>query len=190
MQESSPSRSTIRLLFGKVISGFAVVPAFLLLSGFVAFSGASLRGERALESLAPVLLKGDQVAVEAVVKNGRLQERFLALREGTWVEAAATAPGQTVGPVSVVTAERTPLVGAVRRVWLSAGELIEELAAGEHRITRKLSVLGKGPWIRAVTRLEPAGQTSIHQFVDRFKFSGRADWSYSPSVGGFNPDGQ
>jgi hypothetical protein len=38
--------------------------------------------------------------------------------------------------------------------------------------------------------LEPAGQTSLHQFVDRFKFSGRADWSYSPSVGGFNPDGQ
>jgi hypothetical protein len=138
----------------------------------------------------PVVLRGERIRVEAAVKDSRLQERYLAFRDGAWVEVATTAPGQTLGPVSVVTAENTPLVDAVRKISLSGGALVEEFAAGEHRVIRKLTLVGHGPWIRVVTRFEPSSRVSIRQVADHFKFSQRPDWSFSPSVGGFNPDAQ
>jgi hypothetical protein len=40
------------------------------------------------------------------------------------------------------------------------------------------------------TRLEPVGKVELRQFSEHFKFLRRPDWSFSPSVGGFNPDAQ
>ena len=135
------------------------------------------------------VLRGAKVAVEAVLKDGRLHERYLASREGTWVEVATADLGQTAGPVGVVTAEG-PLLGSARGLSVSDGTMVEEFALGEHRVTRQLTLLGEGPWIRVVTRFAPAGRVSLRQFSDHFQFSQRPDWSYSPSVGGFNPDAQ
>jgi hypothetical protein len=79
-----------------------------------------------MEAQPPVVLQGNGVMVKAETKNGCLQERYLAFRDGAWIEVAATDPGRTLGPVSVVTAESTPLAGAVRSVSLSDGSLVEE----------------------------------------------------------------
>ena len=38
------------------------------------------------------------------------------------------------------------------------------------------------------TQLEPFGALKLHAFADEFRAAEKPDWSYSPSVGGFNPD--
>jgi len=135
------------------------------------------------------VLRGERVAVEVAIKDGRLRERYLAIRNGAWVEVASSDPAHTLGPVSVISGGK-PLDGSVQRISLRNGTLTEELALGDHRVIRKLTIQGEGPWIRVVTRLQPSGQLSLHQLSDRLRFPQRADWSYSPSVGGFNPDAQ
>lgn len=86
------------------------------------------------------------------MKEGKLQERYRALRDGSWVKVAATEPARTLGPISVVTAVGATLGGAVRNVSLSGKTLVEEFTMGEHRLIRKLTVVSNGPWIHVVTR--------------------------------------
>jgi hypothetical protein len=136
-----------------------------------------------------VILRGDRVAVEVVSREGQLHERYLAIRDGKWIEVA-TDDGRSVGPVSVVVDGGKSLPGAVRNISLAAGALVEELTAGPHRILRKLTIAGDGSWIDVTTRFEPSGPVRLHQLVDQFKFSHRPNWSFSPSVGGFVPDAQ
>ena len=102
----------------------------LLLSLCVRVLRAGVQGASAPDEQPPVVLRGEVVTVEARVKEGRLQERDLAFRDGTWIDVASTDPGQTLGPVSVATAQNTPLAGTVRNVSLSGGALVEEFAAG------------------------------------------------------------
>ncbi len=82
------------------------------------------------------------------------------------------------------------LPGTVRNVSLAEGSLVEELTAGPHRIVRRLTISRSGLWIRVATRFEPTGRVALQGLSDQFKFSHKADWSFSPSVGGFNPDAQ
>lgn len=138
----------------------------------------------------PVTLRGGRVAVEARVQGGRLLERYLALRDGGWIEVASGDRGETLGPVSVVVSDGETLPGSLVRLRLQRGALVEEMAAGPHRVVRTLRVVGDGPWIHVVTRLEPSGRASLLELTDRLRFSRVPDWSYSPSVGGFNPDAQ
>jgi len=154
------------------------------------FSLSGARGAVPSEAQPPVVLRGERIRVEAQARDGRLRERYLALREGAWLEVATADAGQTVGPVSLTAGEATPLVGTVVSLSMSDGALVEKLAVGGHRVLRRLTLVGDGPWIRVLTRLEPAGGVSLHQLSDHFKFAQRADWSFSPSVGGFNPDAQ
>lgn len=128
--------------------------------------------------------------IEAAINDGRLQERYLAACNGAWVKVATTEPGQALGPVCVVTGEGTPLTGIARKVSLSGESMVEEFSAGEHCLVRKLTLLDGGSWVRVVTSLELAGRFSLRQLADRFRFTRQADWSFSPSVGGFNPDAQ
>ncbi|MGA2621511.1 MAG: hypothetical protein ABSF26_28140 [Thermoguttaceae bacterium] len=137
----------------------------------------------------PVVLRGDKVAVEAEYREGLLRERYLAIRDGTWVEVA-TSEGRSIGSVSVVIDGGKSLPGTVRNISLADGSLVEELTAGQHRVIRKLTITGDGSWIHVVTRFEPSNRAALHQLFDQLKFSHRPDWSFSPSVGGFNPDAQ
>ena len=138
----------------------------------------------------PVVLRGERVAVEAERREGRLRERYLAIRDGAWVEVATGEQGASIGPVSVLIDNGKPLPGTVRNISLANGSLVEELTAGQQRIIRKLTICGDGSWIRVVTRFEPSGRVTLHRLSDQFKFSHEPDWSFSPSVGGFNPDAQ
>ena len=156
----------------------------LMLSSFDTVLGAVPAPDRP-----PVILQGDKVAVEAETRGGRLLERYKAIRDGVWVEVAA-GDGLSVGPVSVVDDGGKFLPGGVQTIARADGSLVEELTVGQHRVVRKLTIVGDGSWIRVVTRFEPAGRVKLHQLFDQFKFSQRPDWSFSPSVGGFVPDGQ
>jgi hypothetical protein len=138
----------------------------------------------------PIVLQGKQVAVH-VERNeeGGFCERFSALRDGKWIEVAVS-DGQSIGPLSVLPEDRKPLQGSVRNVSLVGEVLVEELDIGPHRATRKIMIDDDGPWIRVVTRIEPSGPLVLRQAFDRFKFLHKPTWSFSPSVGGFNPDAQ
>jgi len=158
--------------------------------GWIALCFAAAEPAAAAGAEPPVVLRGAKVCVEVQQREGRLSERYLAVRDGTWVEVATGGQGRTLGPVSMIAAGGKPVAGTLRKLALVGGTLVEELAAGEHRIVRKLTVAGDGSWIRVVTRLEPSGRVALHQFCDELRFSARPDWSFSPSVGGFNPDAQ
>lgn len=168
----------------------AVLPWVILFSSTAAAPGAAGSRIPGAEPGSPVVLRGEKVAVEAEAREGRLWERYLAICDGAWVEVATGGRGQTLGPVSVVASDGRPVSGSLLGLSLAGGTLIEEIAAGEHRLIRKLTVVGDGTWIRIVTRLEPSGRATLLELSDRLRFSRRPDWSYSPSVGGFNPDAQ
>jgi hypothetical protein len=137
----------------------------------------------------PVVLWGEKVAVEALEEGGGLRERYLALRDGGWIEIATGSEGATSGPVSLTAAGGKPIAGSLRGISLSEGELVEEIAVEGGRIVRRIAIYG-GPWIRVATWFEPSAPMSLLAFSDRLRFSHRPDWSFSPSVGGFNPDAQ
>jgi hypothetical protein len=139
------------------------------------------------ESRPPVVLRGENVAIEATMNDGALQERYLGRSGNRWVEVASSGRS----PLSLIAAGKTaPMPSKLRSVSLQGGTLVEEFTAGPHRIVRRLTIEPAGSWIRVVTRLEPAGPASLHQFFDRLRFSHRAEWSFAPSVGGFVPDAQ
>ncbi len=132
------------------------------------------------------VLTGSAIRVEAVVAGGKLQERFFARQGAGWVEVAVSS-GRSLGALSIegASAPRTDIV-------LSAGRdaLVENLKIGDLGIRRTLSLIGDGPWLKVTSRLETGLPVSLHSFSDRFRASMPPDWSYSPSIGGFNSDAQ
>src|ERR1017187_2111961 len=138
---------------------------------------------------APVTLSGAQVRVEVSSGNGRLEERYQAREGSRWITIASSA-GETEGSVSVRGANGEVLTGALRSVAIEHGALVERLSAGPNEITRTIELTARGPWAHVATRLEPRGTVELHSVADSFHFDGHPDWSYSPSVGGFNPDAQ
>ncbi|MCX5644691.1 MAG: hypothetical protein NTZ17_08390 [Phycisphaerae bacterium] len=143
------------------------------------------------------VLSGDKVRVEADLADGRLRERYLAKTDDdAWVEVA-TSDGISGGPICLHGAQGSPqgtipqeVQVTTTEVQASGKEMTEVLSAGPYRIVRKISPEGSGPWLRVTTRLEPSQAVELQSVTDRFTFSQRAEWSYSPSVGGFNPDAQ
>jgi hypothetical protein len=137
----------------------------------------------------PVTLSNARVRVEARSINGRLEERYEAREGGAWVSIASSA-GDSEGPVSVHGANGEVLIGALRSISIEQGALVERLTVGPYEITRTVKLVDGGGWVHVATRLEPRGHVELHSVADNFRFEGRPDWSYSPSVGGFNPDAQ
>ena len=102
----------------------------------------------------------------------------------------ASAAGESEGAVSVRGTGGEVLAGNLRSVALEQGALVERLTVGPLEIIRTLELLDWQGWVHVTTRLEPRGRVDLHSVADRFRFEGHPDWSYSPSVGGFNPDAQ
>src|SRR5450755_3961323 len=82
------------------------------------------------------------------------------------------------------------LAGTLRGVAIEQSALVERLSAGTHEITRTIKLTSRAGWVHVETRMEPRGRVELHSVADTFRFEGRPDWSYSPSIGGFNPDAQ
>jgi hypothetical protein len=141
------------------------------------------------QTSAPVILAGTQLRVQARSVNGRLQESYQAKAGSNWI-TVGVSDGDTQGPVSVRGANGELLSGTLRGVSIEAGTLVERIALGPHQVRRTLALTGRAGWIRVETRLEPTGRLELHSMTDSFRFEGRPDWSYSPSIGGFNPDAQ
>lgn len=135
-------------------------------------------------------LQGPGVLIRAEISDGTLRERYFSRRGEEWTEVAAAGWAQDTGPVALLSAQGVAMKVTARNLRLSEGSLVEEFEAGPHRIVRQLSLAEPQHWIRVATRLEPTGQLDLHQFSDHFQFVRKPDWSYSPSVGGFNPDAQ
>ena len=138
---------------------------------------------------APVTLSGAQLRLEVRSVNGRLEERYQGRVGNKWITIAWSA-GETEGPVSVHGAHGEVLAGALRGVSIEQSALVERLSAGPHEITRTIKLTDRDGWVHVETRLEPRGRVELHSVADTFRFEGPPDWSYSPSIGGFNPDAQ
>jgi hypothetical protein len=138
---------------------------------------------------ATVVLSGEKIRVEAVTTAGKLSERYLARADGQWVEVASSE-GQSVGPVGFRTSVETATPGTAQKVTVVGDTLTEEFEIGGNKIERKVTLTKDGPWVRVTTRLEPNGNQELHAFTDRFRFTQRPDWTFSSSVGGFDPDAQ
>src|ERR1017187_10503802 len=141
------------------------------------------------QNAAPVTLSGPQLRVEVRSVNGRLEEKYQGKAGTKWITIASGA-GETEGPVSVHGADGEVLVGTLRGVSIEQGALVERLSAGPHEITRTIKLTDRRDWVHVETRLEPHGRVELHSLADSFRFEGQPDWSYSPSIGGFNPDAQ
>jgi hypothetical protein len=143
------------------------------------------------------VLSGNKVRVEAELADGRLRERYLArANDGAWVEVA-TSDGVNGGPICLYRVRNGPQDNTPQEIPVtatgvsaSATEMTETLLAGPCRIARRVSFDGDGPWLRVTTRLEPSEAVELQSVTDRFAFAQHSEWSFSPSVGGFNPDAQ
>ena len=132
-------------------------------------------------------IEGPVVRVEAAVTAGKLHERYFAREGRAWVELAASE-GHTLGALSIEEPAGVQKSAAVTALSSDRNTLVEELAIGSLRVRRTLSLTAGEHWIKAATRLESGFPVALHSFSDRMRASIQPAWSYSPSVGGFNPD--
>jgi hypothetical protein len=151
---------------------------------------ATQTGNAMGEAATRAVLSANKVRLEADLAEGRLRERYLAKTDdGAWVEVATSA-GVGGGPICLYGSGPQEIHVMATEVSASANQMTETFSAGPCRMVRKISCEGNSPWLRVTTRLEPAQTLELQSFADGFAFSQRAGWSYSPSVGGFNPDAQ
>ena len=145
-------------------------------------------------------LQGTNIAVEVQVVDGAITERYLARKGESWVEVATVPTGLGAGPVNLVLSDHPagsgvfdpyiPSAHAAKatshHLSLADGALVAESLLEGHRVIRRISL--DGDYLRVVTRLEPSKPIILRAFADQYRASQVPDWSYSPSVGGFNPD--
>jgi len=169
----------------------ALIHIFVL--SLIAAQAQNALGQTATKAV----LSGSKVRVEADLVDGGLRERYLAKTDDeTWVEVA-TSDGVSGGPICLYGVQSSPQGNMPQEVRItatsvsaSATEMTETFSSGPYRIVRRISLDGSGPWLRVMTRLEPSQAVELRSVADRFLLSQHSEWSYSPSVGGFNPDAQ
>jgi hypothetical protein len=123
--------------------------------------------------------------IEATVTNGKLSEHLLVKQGASWLEVASDA-----GAVSVRGPGGAVLPSTVENVSVGPDGLVEDFKGDGFRVRRTVRQFGQGPWFWVTTRLTPESPIQLHAFFDTLHASFRPEWSFSPSVGGFNPDGK
>jgi hypothetical protein len=121
--------------------------------------------------------------VEVESAGGRLRERYLTRISSGWDEIAS-------GFVSVTGPGGVALEVRVQQVHSFGDRLVVDLSGDGFTIERTLRKVDNGSWIRISNRLNAVKPISLHSFSDRLRVALHPDWSYSPSVGGFTPDGK
>ncbi len=132
------------------------------------------------------VLDSKDVRVEVSLAGGRLQERWLAKNASGLVELLTTN-GKTAGAVTVQRAGGVAVQSTAVRIEKRGESIFEEIAAGGLAV-RRVITLENGPWVRVTTSLA-ATKEPLHAVRDDYRFALRPDWSFSPAIGGFNPDG-
>ena len=140
-------------------------------------------------SVSPISVVHGNLRLEAKTTGGVLHESFSARSKSGWIPVA-TSNGKTQGSLSIRAAGSVVLNGRVERISQQGGSVVEELAGDGWKAKRILEAFGDRNWIHVTTVLTPAGALTLHSYIDTFQAELRPDWSFSPSVGGFNPDGQ
>ena len=135
----------------------------------------------------PILFKKGNISIEFRMSDEILEVRYLVWQDNNWIEIA-TSNGESIGTVSIRDSSNQIMPGNVIEIRQEESSVIVELAIGDFHVTRELEVIDDGPWLRVTTRLTGGGSASLHAFFDQFRFSGKPDWSYAPSIGGFIPD--
>jgi hypothetical protein len=139
------------------------------------------------QSSTAVGLSSGKVRVEVRIEQGRVEERYLARSGPVWV-LIATAAGDSAGAISIRGSGGEVVPATPAGIAIEQGHLVEHFAAGGQAVTRIIAVDPREAWLRVATQLDPLGAPKLHTFADEFRFAEKPDWSYSPSVGGFNPD--
>ncbi len=134
-----------------------------------------------------LVLTGKQARVEISMVGRQVSERYLARADGNWVEIA-TSHGATLGAITLQGGGLAVRGGISPTLTQTVDALTEERRADDHVIRRIVSLYGDGPWLKVTDRITLLRPLLLHSFADNFRASMRPDWSYSPSVGGFNPD--
>ncbi len=127
------------------------------------------------------------VKVEAVVVKDKLIDRYWAKGKSGWTEIAVS-DGLTQGALSLKGSGGESLTGEVRDLVGDGNSLNEEIGGNGWTVHRTIRFVDSN-WIHISERLEPDSGITLHSFADVFRATIHPTWSYSPSVGGFNPDG-
>ncbi len=152
------------------------------------FLAASFRSAAAPASrpAGPILLSNDIVRIEIAHQSNGITERFLVKHAGAWISVAKnfgkTAASTTVeefGGVQKATAQ------TVRKV---EGSIVESIRGEGWSIERTIQLEGKLGWVHITNTFRPERPLRMHSYTDCFQTEFKPSWSYSPSVGGFNPD--
>jgi hypothetical protein len=136
---------------------------------------------------APVSLLGTGIRVDVYAVQGGVSEQFWARRGSTWI-LIAKSDGKTAGPSSVggfsgVQRSKSPAL-AVKE----GNAIIETFRGDGWTVKRTIRIEGDQGWLRVTSVLEPERPLTMHSFADSYQAVFKPAWSYSPSVGGYNPD--
>ncbi len=144
-------------------------------------------------------LNGSKIRIEAEIVEGRLRERYLArTADDTWVEVA-TSDGLICLYGSQVKSQGNSVYSLPKEIQVTATNVsstnheMTQIFSAEScgiKVIRRISLDGNDSWLRVTTRLEPSRPVELQSVADHLSFSQRPDYSYSPTVGGFNPDAQ
>ena len=137
-------------------------------------------------SAAPVSLSGPAIRVTVSIGPTGVTEQYWVKRGPAWV-MIAKSDGRTAGPSTVgefagVQQSRTQTVA-------KEGDAIVERFHGDGwSLNRTIRTDGSHGWLHVTSVLQPERPLTMHSFADTFQATFKPTWSYSPSVGGFNPD--
>ncbi|MBV8829257.1 MAG: hypothetical protein JO108_08550 [Acidobacteriaceae bacterium] len=124
---------------------------------------------------------------EVAIDAGKVREFFWVHAKSGWMPAAVSA-GKTQGSLSIRAAGDAVLPGDGEVTSHGDTGITETLHGEGWTATRTIQAFGERDWYRVVTVLSPSRPLTLHALVDRYEASWKPDWTFSPSVGGFNPD--
>ncbi len=137
----------------------------------------------------PIAIVHGNTRFEAGTGDGLLRERLSVRNKSAWI-LLATSHGKTQGALSVRSAGSAILPGQLETLVREGDSVIEEIRGDGWRAKRTIEAFGDRDWIHISTVLTPDHPLTLHSLSDSFQAEVRPDWSFSPSVGGFNPDAQ
>lgn len=134
----------------------------------------------------PVIVNRGNIRITASYRQ-KLREELWVRKNSGWV-LIASGNGRTQGAMSVTGATGSILTANVDRISQASTGIVEELHGENWTATRHIEFLEDGGWIHIATTFTPTQPLILHSMSDSFQSSLNPDWTFSPSVGGLNPD--